>query len=108
MNAEKLVIRTYRSLEELQPLVASWKTLLAQYPLATTFSTPEWLFPWWRNFGKNQELLVAGFFADAQLVGLADGLRVDLEVVRRRWRRREAGRDDDRQLERAGAHRAAS
>ena len=70
MSAD-LAIRTYRSLDELQAVDASWRDLLANYPLATTFSTPEWLTSWWRSFGKNQDLLVAGFFADSRLVALA-------------------------------------
>lgn len=71
MSANRLEIRTYRSLEELRTIEAGWKELLANYPLATTFSTPEWLVSWWRNFGKEQELLVVGFFADSCLVALA-------------------------------------
>ena len=70
MSAD-LEIRTYRNLDDLQSIDASWRALLADYPLATTFSTPEWLISWWRNFGKNQELLVVGFFADSRLVALA-------------------------------------
>jgi CelD/BcsL family acetyltransferase involved in cellulose biosynthesis len=71
MSEKRLEIRTYRRLDELQAIRTSWEDLLANYPLATTFSTPEWLFPWWQSFGKNQELLVAGFFADSRLIGLA-------------------------------------
>ena len=71
MSDNRLEIRTYRSLDELQTISASWEDLLANYPLATTFSTPEWLMSWWRNFGKTQELRVAGFFADSRLIALA-------------------------------------
>jgi CelD/BcsL family acetyltransferase involved in cellulose biosynthesis len=71
MRSDQLEIRTYRSVDELQTITGAWKKLLADYPLATTFSTPEWLISWWRNFGRNQELLVAGFFADSRLVALA-------------------------------------
>ncbi len=71
MNASSLQVRTYRSLEELQAIGPMWSALLAEYPLATTFSTADWLIPWWRAFGKNQQLLVAGFFAGARLVALA-------------------------------------
>jgi CelD/BcsL family acetyltransferase involved in cellulose biosynthesis len=71
MSAGTLEIRTYRSLGELQAVEADWRTLLAQYPQATTFSTPEWLIPWWKNFGNDQQLLVAGFFAGSRLVALA-------------------------------------
>lgn len=71
MGDNRLEIRTYRSLDELQTIVAGWNELLANYPLATTFSTPEWLMSWWRSFGKDQKLLVAGFFAESRLVALA-------------------------------------
>jgi CelD/BcsL family acetyltransferase involved in cellulose biosynthesis len=71
MSADTLEIRTYRTLDELQAIDAGWRDLLAHYPQATTFSTPEWLISWWNNFGKDQELLVAGFFAGSRLVALA-------------------------------------
>lgn len=71
MNAESLEVRTYRSIQDLRTIVPAWEDLLSSYPLATTFSTPEWLLSWWRNFGHDQELLVAGFFADSRLVALA-------------------------------------
>ena len=71
MTTNRLETRTYRRLAELEAIAPSWQELVADYPLATTFATPEWLMPWWRSFGKDQELLVAGFFADSRLVGLA-------------------------------------
>jgi CelD/BcsL family acetyltransferase involved in cellulose biosynthesis len=71
MNADALEIRTYCSLDELQTIDAAWKDLLANYPLATTFSTPDWLVSWWKSFGGDQQLLVAGFFANSRLVALA-------------------------------------
>jgi CelD/BcsL family acetyltransferase involved in cellulose biosynthesis len=77
MSADSLEIRTYRSLEELESLRVNWKELLKSYPLATTFSTPEWLISWWRSLGadqqsSDQQLLVAGFFdATSRLVALA-------------------------------------
>lgn len=82
MSANSLEIRTYRSLDELETLRTRWEDLLGSYPLATTFSTPEWLIPWWRNFGKNQELLVVGFFdATSRLVGLAPLSMIRLRVA---------------------------
>src|ERR1700685_3261396 len=71
MTADSLEVRTYRNLEALQAIRGDWEDLLANYPSATTFSTPEWLIAWWRSFGKDQELLAIGFFADSRLVGLA-------------------------------------
>ena len=71
MNAGELEIRAYRSLDELLKVSKSWEKLLANYPLATTFSTPAWLGAWWRSFGTGQELLAVGFFANSHLVALA-------------------------------------
>lgn len=72
MSADSLEIRTYHSVDELETLRANWNDLLESYPLATTFSTLEWLIPWWRSYGTDQQLLVAGFFdKDSRLVGLA-------------------------------------
>src|ERR1700733_8260093 len=71
MSSEILETRTYRSLEQLRTIGAQWEELLSSYPLTTTFSTPEWLLPWWRSFGANQSLLAAAFFADSRLVALA-------------------------------------
>src|SRR5438445_9975966 len=71
MSADSLEIRTYRNLDELEGIRASWEELLNSYSLATTFSTLDWLIPWWRSFGKDQELWVVGFFdANSRLVGL--------------------------------------
>jgi CelD/BcsL family acetyltransferase involved in cellulose biosynthesis len=72
MSADALEVRTYHSLDELETLRANWTDLLESYPLASTFCTPEWLISWWRSFGGDQQLLVAGFFDKAsQLRGLA-------------------------------------
>lgn len=74
MSADALEVRTYRTLDELETLRANWNNLLESYSLATTFSTPEWLFSWWRSFAPslNLQLLVAAFFDEAsQLVGVA-------------------------------------
>src|SRR5438270_5448446 len=59
---ESLQVRSYRTLEELQNLQPAWEELLSSYPLATTFSTWEWLSAWWHAFGKGRELLVLAFF----------------------------------------------
>jgi len=72
MPASQLETQTYCSLEELETIREKWEELLASYLLSTPFSTPEWLIPWWRSFGKSQELFVVAFFANgSQLVGLA-------------------------------------
>jgi CelD/BcsL family acetyltransferase involved in cellulose biosynthesis len=64
--------QVYRTLADLECLRPAWDELLAEFPGATTFSTWEWLAPWWRAFGKGRELLVLAFFDEsANLIGLA-------------------------------------
>jgi CelD/BcsL family acetyltransferase involved in cellulose biosynthesis/2-polyprenyl-3-methyl-5-hydroxy-6-metoxy-1,4-benzoquinol methylase len=66
-----LSIGVYKNLQELEPLRPAWDDLLASFPGATTFSTWEWLAPWWRAFGEGRELLALAFFDGETLVGLA-------------------------------------
>jgi CelD/BcsL family acetyltransferase involved in cellulose biosynthesis len=69
---EALTVRAFRSLDELRELSTTWDELLAEYPLATTFSSSAWLSSWWHSFGKGRQLLVlAGFDSDSRLIGLA-------------------------------------
>jgi CelD/BcsL family acetyltransferase involved in cellulose biosynthesis len=53
-----LDIRVHDSLESLQHLRPEWDALLGEFPSATTFSTWEWLAPWWRAFGGDDRLRV--------------------------------------------------
>jgi CelD/BcsL family acetyltransferase involved in cellulose biosynthesis len=71
---QKSIHRTlvYHTLDDLEKLRPDWEDLLAEFSGATTFSTWEWLAPWWRAFGRGRELRVLAFFdASAKLVGLA-------------------------------------
>lgn len=67
----ELSLRTYDTLTQLEALRPAWEELLSNYPLATTFSTWEWLSSWWNCFGKNRRLLVLAMFDSDRLVGLA-------------------------------------
>ena len=70
--ADTLRLHSYRDLEELSELRASWDELLSDYPLSSIFSTWEWLTSWWEAFGKTQQLLVlAAFDPASRLIGLA-------------------------------------
>ena len=70
----------YRRLEDLESLRPAWDELLAEFSGATTFSTWEWLAPWWRAFGDGRGLLAVAFFDELErLVGLAP-----LQISRRR------------------------
>ena len=59
-----------RNCRVLLSLQREWDQLLSQFPQATTFSTLDWLVPWWRAFGKGQ-LKVIAFFEARSLVALA-------------------------------------
>ena len=93
-----LDIRTYHTLDELLNICDQWEQLLANYPLATTFSTPAWLGSWWRSFGASQSLLAAGFFAESRLVALAtfsiSSIRVAKAISLRQLRLMSDGSDD--------------
>jgi|SRR5271166_2467052 len=69
---ESLQVRAYKTLADLEGLRASWDGLLAEFCGATTFSSWEWLVPWWRAFGDDRQLLVLAFVDPTErLVGLA-------------------------------------
>jgi CelD/BcsL family acetyltransferase involved in cellulose biosynthesis len=71
-SEQNLTISVYENLERLEHLRPEWDALLAEYPYSTTFSTYEWLVPWWRAFGGKDRLLVVAFrHASSSLVGLA-------------------------------------
>src|SRR4051795_13180532 len=71
MIGVELQVRAFRKLDELYALRSAWEDLLSAYPLSTTFSTFEWLSCWWRNFGRDQDLLVLAFFEKNALIALA-------------------------------------
>ncbi len=67
---QHLTISVHDSLESLESLRPEWDALLDEYPLSTTFSTYEWLVPWWHAFGGNDSLLVLALRdASSALVG---------------------------------------
>jgi len=69
---QSLTISVHESLESLEALRSEWDALLEKYPYSTTFSTYEWLAPWWRAFGGKDRLQVLTFRdASSALVGLA-------------------------------------
>lgn len=69
-----------RSADALAALAPAWAALWARCGGATPFQTPEWLLPWWRQFGEGTPLTVALYAqddeagratAERRLVGLA-------------------------------------
>jgi CelD/BcsL family acetyltransferase involved in cellulose biosynthesis len=70
--SETITVRLYRTLEELTSILPAWEQLLSAYPLASTFSTWEWLSCWWQHFERDRKLLVLGLFdTGGLLIGLA-------------------------------------
>jgi CelD/BcsL family acetyltransferase involved in cellulose biosynthesis len=68
---KSLQVRMYETLADLESLRPHWDELLCEFRGATTFSSWEWLAPWWRAFGERRLLLVLAFFNElSQLVGL--------------------------------------
>ncbi len=67
-----LEVRVEDTVEALSNLQVEWNQLLSEFPTATTFSTLDWLVPWWHAFGKGQQLKVLTFYDSTQrLVALA-------------------------------------
>lgn len=51
-SPDDLTVHIIRSTEELQALVPEWIELWCTDPHRTPFQRPEWLLPWWRQFGQ--------------------------------------------------------
>ena len=71
MTRPALEVRVYDTGESLCSLQNEWEQLISEFTAATTFSTPDWLLPWWRAFGSGQQLKVLGFRDSSRLIGLA-------------------------------------
>jgi CelD/BcsL family acetyltransferase involved in cellulose biosynthesis len=64
-------LRVYQDVHDLEQLRPDWDTLLAKYPLATTFSTWDWLSSWWNAYARERKLLAIALYNGANsLVGL--------------------------------------
>jgi CelD/BcsL family acetyltransferase involved in cellulose biosynthesis len=69
---KSLQVRVYETLDKIETLRPQWEQLLCEFRGATTFSSWEWLAPWWRAFGQGQQLLMLAFLDESsRLVGLA-------------------------------------
>jgi len=67
-----LQVCVYETLADIESLRPRWDQLLCEFRGATTFSSWEWLVPWWRAFGERRQLLVLAFLNESsRLVGLA-------------------------------------
>lgn len=55
---EPLTYRLMRDPDELHALASQWRALYRADPDATPFHSPDWLLPWWHNFGEGPPLAV--------------------------------------------------
>ena len=55
--------------EELLGFVPQWRSMWLQDPNATPFQSPEWLVPWWKQFG-NEQLCAVAIFRGGKSIGL--------------------------------------
>ena len=55
--------------EEMETLVPEWEALWQRAPDATPFQSPDWLMPWWHQFGTGMPRILTAR-ADGRLVGV--------------------------------------
>jgi CelD/BcsL family acetyltransferase involved in cellulose biosynthesis len=74
--------RLLRTTEELSNFVPAWRRLWERDPRAMPFQSPEWLLPWWRQFG-NDELFAMVIEREGEPAGFLP-FYVYCEVTKRR------------------------
>jgi glycosyltransferase involved in cell wall biosynthesis/CelD/BcsL family acetyltransferase involved in cellulose biosynthesis len=62
-------VNEIRTLDALEGLHSEWSVLWKQDRQATPFQSPQWLIPWWRQFGSG-ELRVIAVRQHSKLIGL--------------------------------------
>ncbi|HET9086795.1 MAG TPA: GNAT family N-acetyltransferase [Acidobacteriaceae bacterium] len=67
--AEGMDFHVIRTPEELRTLSGAWSGLWREDPNATPFQSPEWLLPWWHQFGQT-DLRAVAIFQRGKLTGL--------------------------------------
>ena len=60
--------RMIRTTEELQAFAADWSRLWRDDSCASPFQSPEWLLPWWHQFGQ-PDLRAVSIWRDAACIG---------------------------------------
>ena len=71
-DGQNLNVRVLTTLESLEKLRPAWERIALPVSSASIFSSWEWLAPWWRAFGADQQLHVLAFEdMSSRLVGLA-------------------------------------
>ena len=64
-------IRQISDLHDFENLRKPWNKLLPQNPVQDVFYTWEWLFAWWKHYGKQRELWLVTAWIGDELVGVA-------------------------------------
>jgi CelD/BcsL family acetyltransferase involved in cellulose biosynthesis len=86
-NFGNLIVKVFRTIDDLDKLRVRWDELLAEYPQASIFSSWEWLTTWWRAFGADQQLHVLAFEdGSSRLVGLAPLALTTRESLGKNWK----------------------
>jgi CelD/BcsL family acetyltransferase involved in cellulose biosynthesis len=68
--ADRLGCEFVSSAERLNELERDWRELWSSLHDATPFQSPDWLLPWWKQYGEG-ELFSFAFWRGGKLVGLA-------------------------------------
>ena len=64
-------IRLLSDIQAFENLRDPWNKLLPQNPVQDVFYTWEWLFAWWKHYGKQRELWLVTAWISDELVGVA-------------------------------------
>ncbi|MFP5276611.1 MAG: GNAT family N-acetyltransferase [Acidobacteriota bacterium] len=65
---ESITYHLLRSGRELEAAIPSWRALWREDPQASPFQSPEWLVPWWRQFGQG-DLRAVAIERDGEWIG---------------------------------------
>jgi CelD/BcsL family acetyltransferase involved in cellulose biosynthesis len=74
---ETMEIRRIADLQGFASLRNDWKELHQQNPNQEVFLSWEWLYAWWKHYGKGRELWLITAWRDGDLIGIAPLMRVE-------------------------------
>ncbi|MBU0756928.1 MAG: hypothetical protein KKF44_02595, partial [Nanoarchaeota archaeon] len=64
-------IRLIESLEDLEPISKEWDRLIKKSTVNNIFLTWDWMYVWYRHFGKGKRLFVLVCYEKDELIGIA-------------------------------------
>jgi len=70
-------IRLLSDSQSFEDLWAPWNKLLPQNPIQDVFYTWEWLYAWWKHYGKQHELWLITAWHSDELIGIAPLMLVE-------------------------------